>query len=378
MSTKGREGGIVYTYYPGRGSWQVEPPEPPEPPPPPPRRGRLTAAVAGIVAGSLLAWLLGGLLPGRHRERERASAVIAPAPVPGTTTPAPRHGDEPADIAGAVLPSVVLVTAPGGTGSGVVYDAEGTVLTDAHVVAATTGEVTLRLTDGAALQAAVVGADPVSGLAVLKAVDAAGLRPARLGDSDETRVGEEVLAIGSPFGLEGTVTAGIVSALNRTPAGEAGPLALADAIQTDAAINPGNSGGALVDMDGEVIGINTALAGTGTGSAGIGFAIPVNEAKRVADRLLATGRVEHARLGVSALDSPSRPGALVGDLTGGGPADEAGLRQNDVITALAGTAVTSAAGLIAAVRAHRPGERVSVTYERQGTQRTTEVVLTGP
>ncbi|UBU10947.1 S1C family serine protease [Nonomuraea gerenzanensis] len=378
MSTReqGREGGIVYTYYPGEGSWQVEQPPPP---PPPPRRSRLTAAVAGVAVGSLLAWLIGVPLLGRPGERERASALIAPAPVPAaTTTPAPRRGDDLAGIAGAVLPSVVSVTAPGGAGSGVVYDAEGTVLTNAHVVAETAGgEVTLRLGDGATLQATVVGADPVSDIAVLKARDAAVLRPARLGDSDDLRVGEEVLAVGSPFGLAGTVTAGIVSALHRTLSGEAGEPALADAIQTDAAINPGNSGGALVDMDGEVIGINTAIAGAGTGSVGVGFAVPVNEAKRVADGLLATGRVEHARLGVSVLDSQGRPGALVGEVTRGGPADEAGLRANDVITALGDTAVTSAAGLVAAVRARRPGARVSMTYERQGARRTAEVVLAG-
>ncbi|TMR95160.1 S1C family serine protease [Nonomuraea basaltis] len=367
---QGRDGGIVYTYYPGQGSWQVEQPEPP----PERRRGRLGAAVAGLVAGALLAALLGGLLLDRGGERDRVSAAITQAPAPSAT--APRPALSLADIADAVRPSVVSVTTTGGAGSGVVYDAEGTVLTNAHVVEdALGGDVRLRLADGTTAEARVLGVDTFSDIAVLKAGEAAGLRPAKLGDSDKIRAGDEVLAIGSPFGFDGSVTAGIVSALHRTLSGEGGRAVLADAIQTDAAINPGKSGGALVDAAGQVIGINTAIASTGTGNVGVGFAIPVNEARRVADQLIAEGSVVRAHLGVSVTDASGRPGALIDDVERSGAAGSAGLRPGDLITGLGGTAVRAEADLIAAVRARVPGERVTITYERQGVAHTVEVML---
>ncbi|TMR09808.1 PDZ domain-containing protein [Nonomuraea turkmeniaca] len=365
---QGRDGGIVYTYYPGCGSWQVE-----QPAPSPERRGRLGAAVAGLVVGALLASLLSGLLFGRGGARERVSAAITPAPAPSTTA---RPLSSLADIAEAVRPSVVSVTTARGAGSGVVYDAEGTVLTNAHVVEdAKGGDVRLRLADGTTAEATVLGVDAFSGIAVLKAGKATGLRPAKLGDSDKIRAGDEVLAIGGPFGFDGSVTAGIVSALHRMLPGEGGRAALTDAIQTDAAINPGNSGGALVDAAGLVIGINTAIASTRNGNVGVGFAIPVNEARRVADQLIAEGGVGRAHLGVSVTDASGRAGALIDDVERAGAADSAGLLPGDLITGLGGTAIRAEADLVAAVRTRLPGERVTVTYERQGVGHTVDVML---
>jgi putative serine protease PepD len=271
------------------------------------------------------------------------------------------------------------------TGSGIVIRSDGYILTNNHVVSAAAGGGSVRVTfsDGRAVTAGIVGQDATSDLAVVKANGVSGLKAATFANSDTLTVGQEVLAVGAPLGLSNTVTEGIVSTLHRPVAtGESGASSqsVLDAIQTDAAINPGNSGGALVDLAGDVVGVNSAIATTGSsagtqsGNIGVGFAIPSNDAADVADQLIATGHATHSQLGVSVADA-STPGATVQAVTGGGPADKAGLRAGDVITKIGDRRVTDADSLIVAVRAHSPGAVVSVTYTRGGAQATTRVTL---
>jgi putative serine protease PepD len=282
-----------------------------------------------------------------------------------------------------------------GTGSGVVIRSDGYILTNNHVVAsaASGGEISVTLDNGEQeLPARIVGRDPVTDLAVLRVESRSPLPAATLGQSRALVVGDPVIAIGSPLGLSGTVTTGIVSALNRTvdvPAEDGEQRnPLFNAIQTDAAINPGNSGGALVNARGEVIGINSAIATLGGGgvfggeqsggSIGVGFAIPVDEAKSVAEEIIRTGKATHPSIGVSATTvarDADRKGALVRELTPGGAAGRAGLQPNDLIVEVDGEKVTSVDELILAVRSNKVGDRVEVTYLRNGDTRTTEVVL---
>jgi serine protease Do len=266
-----------------------------------------------------------------------------------------------------------------GEGSGVITRADGYVLTNNHVVdGATTVEVTLA--DGRSFTATVVGTDPESDLAVIH-IDASDLPAARIGDSDALSPGDWVVAVGNPFGLDHTVTAGIVSAKGRA---DVGVSTYEDFIQTDAAINPGNSGGPLVNLAGEVVGINTAIRSATGGSDGIGFAIPINLAARVADELVERGRVDRGWLGVSV--QPLTPelseafdhsggGALVADVVEGTPAAEAGLRSGDIITRAGGKAIDSPRALVNAVGAMRPGESLTVTVDRRGREETLRVTL---
>jgi putative serine protease PepD len=240
--------------------------------------------------------------------------------------------------------------------------------------------------DGTTVDGHVVGADAASDLAVVR-VDRTGLPAATLGVSANVKVGDQVLAVGSPLGLSGTVTSGIVSALNRpvnttqqTGFGAPGVDTVIDAIQTDAAINPGNSGGALVDLAGQVIGINSAIATAGGqgGSIGVGFAIPIDQAKVIAQQLIENGRASRAQLGVTVATGTTETGetrVVLQDVTPGGPAETAGLRPGDTILKIGDTNVTQADALIAAVRSHRPGESVEVTYERAGARKTVTVRL---
>jgi putative serine protease PepD len=242
-----------------------------------------------------------------------------------------------------------------------------------------------------------VGRDPASDLAVIQAREVSGLTAAELGSSADLNVGDSVLAIGSPLGLDGSVSAGIVSALGRaiTLQGEQQPEspfgggrdrvttnAVIDAIQTDAAINPGNSGGALVNTDGQVVGINTAIASLAQGTTGqggnigVGFAIPIDSARDIASQLVEDGSVSHAYLGVQIVDAGTDgDGALVGAIESDQPADDAGLVEGDVIVELDGEEVSDATDLTAAIRAHSPGDTVPVTYERDGDENTVEVTL---
>jgi putative serine protease PepD len=285
-----------------------------------------------------------------------------------------------ARVAAAVQPSVVAIrvttASGGGSGSGVVLDSDGTIVTNNHVVDGAQ-DVVVSFHDGSTAPATVVGTDPSTDLAVIRAEGVSGLTPITLGTSDAVHVGDSVLALGSPLGLEGSVTAGIVSALHRTvDVGAAGsPALLADAIQTDAPINPGNSGGALVDSAGRLIGINSAIATMGSstggqsGSIGLGFAIPVDEMRRVTSALLAGEVPSHAVLGVSMSDSPDG-GALVQEVVPGSAADEAGFEVGDVIVAVDGREIGDGTDLAGAIRSQEPGDEVSVTVKRGGEELT--------
>lgn len=291
------------------------------------------------------------------------------------------------DVAATVLPSVVSIsvrTQMGeGTGTGVIISSDGEILTNNHVVegAGQNGQVQVTFSDGTTADAEVLGTDPTTDLAVIKAQDVSGLTPAQLGSSADIAVGEQVVAIGSPLGLEGTVTTGIVSALNRpvqTGDQNSQESSVMDAIQTDAPINPGNSGGPLVNMAGEVIGINSAIATTGqsSGSIGLGFSIPIDQAKPIADELLKDGEATHARIGVGVGDpQDGTRGALIASVEANSSGAEAGLQEGDVVTKIDDRIITNGTSLVAAARSHRPGDTVTLTYLRDGEEQTTELTL---
>jgi S1-C subfamily serine protease len=373
----------------------------PPPAPPPPTDTRLRVALVGLVA-ALIGALLGGgaaVVAVDRRVADATRAAVAAAPVPAPVPVAPvvtvdgEELDRVAAVAAAVLPAVVQVDVAGegalgdvdGNGSGVVYRADGHIITNQHVVARA-DRLEVVFSDGARAPARVVGQDEVTDLAVIK-VDRDGLPAVRIGDSTELTVGELAVAIGSPFGLEGSVTAGVVSALNRpitVPARGGRRLSLPNVIQTDAPINPGNSGGALVGGDGRLIGINSAILTAGpAANAGVGFAIPVNTAVDIADELIERGRVVHPFLGISG-DNLNREqsarlgvekGAYIAEVLPGTPAADAGLRVDDVIVALEGEPVESMEALIIAVRNYEVGERVGITYRRGGREQTVDLTL---
>ena len=321
------------------------------------------------------------------RTRDARSGSVSP--------PIERPPGSIADIARRVLPVVVSVevssAAGSGTGSGVVIDGKGYILTNNHVVSeiATSGSGVLRVrfNDQSAVTARIAGRDPKTDLAVLK-VEKPGMTVAALGDSSKIAVGDPVIAVGSPLGLASTVTSGIVSALDRPVrlGGEGGTSgsdtnAVINAIQTDASINPGNSGGALVDASGAVIGINSAIAtlstGTGqSGSIGLGFAIPINEARAIAQQLIRTGKVQHATLGVTArsVTDGARDGALVESVAAGSAAAAAGIKAGDVITRVGDRLVGGSDDLVVQVRTRSVGVKVELTYVRGG--RTAKVTAT--
>jgi putative serine protease PepD len=270
---------------------------------------------------------------------------------------------------------VVEVTAGQGQGSGFVYDSDGHIITNDHVVAGA-GSVSVKFSNGKTFSAQVVGTDASTDLAVLK-VDApvSQLFPLSLGDSSNLVVGDQVVAIGSPFGLEGTVTSGIVSALHREMTSP-NHFAIDNSIQTDAAINHGNSGGPLLDSQGKVVGVTSQIeSNSGGGNEGVGFAIPSNTVKSIASQLISSGKAEHAFLGVVLSDSSSQTGAAIGQVRAGTPAAKAALRAGDVVTAAAGTKINSASELRAVINAHRPGDTISVTYTRGGQSHTVKVKL---
>lgn len=281
-----------------------------------------------------------------------------------------------ADVAEKLMPSIVRVDVAAGnrsgTGSGVIFTEDGYIITNNHVVdGAQSVEVTLST--GEKLSARVVGtAAPTDDIAVIK-VEKTGLTPATLGTTSELSVGDVAVAVGSPFGLQGTVTAGVISALHRNI--DLGGERLTDAIQTDAPINPGNSGGALSDAFGQVIGINTAIVGSTNSNAGVGFAIPIDIAKRDAEQIIATGRATRPFLGISGESVPGGGGALIQEIVPGGPAEAAGLRSGDTIVEINGSEIASMDELISALIRLEPGDRISIGYTRSGERQTTSAVL---
>lgn len=380
-------------------------------------RQPIAAIALGAVALVLLCGGVGALAGRAEATKGRSIGVTAAQSVltiPAATLPetgptlaplAPRPGSVAA-IAAAVIPSVVTIRVTNstemGTGSGVIIRSDGYILTNNHVVAPSLQAGGTLVVDLSATQmgipALVVGRSPTDDLAVLK-VSTSGLRAARLGHSSSLQVGDPVVAVGAPLGLSGSVTSGIVSALNRNvDVPEEGTTnanavtVLGDAIQTDAAINPGNSGGALVDDTGAVIGIDSAIASLGsgsgssasqTGSIGVGFAIPIDYAASVATQIIRTGTVTHPflGLGVTSVTSdtagPGGPtsGALVRSVVAGGPAASAGLHQGDVITAIDGTPVATADDLIVATRAYGIGQTVQLRLIRGGATMTLSLTL---
>ncbi|MGX7825424.1 S1C family serine protease [Actinokineospora sp. 24-640] len=354
-----------------------------------PKRSR--GLVAGMTVLALLvgggAGAAGGYLVADSRPSSSASALDLPKPAKQASTPAPDGSVEA--VAAKVLPSVVQLQVrgqnSGGEGSGFVISADGLIVTNNHVIegGAKGGQITAVFQDGRTAQATVVGRDPTSDLAVVKAQDIDGLVVAELGRSDDLKVGQAVVAIGSPFELSGTVTSGIVSSLQRpTRAGGEGgsQTTVMDAIQTDAAINPGNSGGPLVNMQGQVIGINSAIyspgAGSGdAGSVGIGFAIPIDQARRTADEIVKTGKATQTVLGVTVRDNPQGTGALINEVLPGGAGEKSGLKPGDVVTRLGERRIDNADALVAAVRSKAPGDTVSLSIAEG--DRTVEATLGG-
>ncbi|MFJ8359130.1 trypsin-like peptidase domain-containing protein [Streptomyces sp. NPDC093984] len=361
-------------------------------------RGRKALVLAGVLI-ALVSGGVGGVV-GAAWERDGGIGEVR-LPQAGKE-PAGRAPDSVAGIAARALPSVVTLHVKGtseeGTGTGFVLDGRGHILTNNHVVqpAAAGGEITVTFNGGQSARATVVGRDTGYDLAVVKVTGVHGLTPLPLGNSDNVEVGDPVVAIGAPFDLAGTVTSGIISAKERpiTAGGEKGDgsdVSYVDALQTDAPINPGNSGGPLLDGRGRVVGINSAIrsAGSGSdqngqaGSIGLGFAIPVNQAKRVAEELINTGKATHPVIGVTLDMNYTGDGARVGaKSTGGGPAvtrggagDKAGIKPGDVITEVDGVRVHSGEELIIRTRAHRPGDRLELTVVRGGSERRITLVL---
>jgi S1-C subfamily serine protease len=283
--------------------------------------------------------------------------------------------DEPvAAVAAALSPAVVQIETGSGLGSGFVYDADqGYVMTAAHVVEGAQ-QVTVRLADGRAVEGTVLGADTGSDIAVIQA-EADDLTAAVLATGETVEVGQLAVAIGSPFGLDQTVTSGIVSAVGRTVET---PTGAGSMIQTDASINPGNSGGALADRQGRVIGVNVSIASQGGGNDGVGFAVPIDTAVSVAERLVSGEPITNGYLGIGVADptgSSAAGGALVQQVEPEGPAAAAGLQQGDVVLAIDGDPVGSASDLVAAVRSRQPGSDVTLTVDRQGQELTIDATL---
>jgi len=363
----------------------------------------VAAAVAGATAGIVV-----------HNNDNNSGSSSASSTAPSSSAPAPvqqANGTAPdwATTAAAVEPSVVAITVGSqqsgseAQGSGIILDTTGHVLTNNHVATAVTnGPITVTLTDQRTYKATIVGTDPTTDLAVLKITSPpSNLKPASLGDSSKLAVGQPVMAVGNPLGLADTVTTGIVSALDRPVTTQAADgqgsdsasnnAVITNAIQTDAAINPGNSGGALVTANGQVIGINSSIAALGggnafggsseSGSIGLGFAIPVNEAKTISQQLISSGTVKHPFLGVSLEDGSvaqggaQRAAALIASVTSGTPAASAGLKKGDAVIAIDNHPVNGALSLTAEVRARPVGEKVSLTVIRNGKQMNVSVTL---
>lgn len=338
------------------------------------------AVVAGLVGGAVGDYSSNGTLLGHRINLVSVSNTVERAP------------DSVAGIAQRVLPSVVSIstqtTSGSATGSGFVIESAGYILTNNHVVEGASGSnpIVVTLNSGRTLNAQVVGTDAAYDLAVLK-IPATNLPALQFGDSDKIQVGDPVIAVGSPLGLSGTVTSGIISAKNRavSAGGSSGESSFINALQTDAAINPGNSGGPLVDQTGAVIGVNSAIASLGSsfggqsGSIGLGFAIPINQARKTANQLIKTGKATYPIIGISLDMNYAQNGAKISDsptaIHAGGPAEAAGLKAGDIITKFDGKPINGPDELIVAVRAKNVGDKVVLTYLRNGTSHQVTVTL---
>ncbi|NEB75652.1 PDZ domain-containing protein, partial [Streptomyces sp. SID14478] len=363
-----------------------------------PRRGRKALAFAAVLI-ALVSGVVGGAI-GSYLERNGGTDVAFPQAGAESTHRAP---GSVAGIAATALPGVVTIHTKGaseqGTGTGFVLDNRGHILTNNHVVepAGSDGGIAVTFAGGENADAEVIGHDSGYDLAVIKVSGVHGLKPLSLGNSENVQVGDPVVAIGAPFDLANTVTSGIISAKDRpiTAGGEGGDgtdVSYVDALQTDAPINPGNSGGPLVDSKARVIGINSAirsadsgaeLDGGQAGSIGLGFAIPINQAKRVAEELINTGKATHPVIGVTLDMDYSGDGARVGTkgnnggsaVSPGGPGAKAGIKPGDVITEVDGVRIHSGEELIVKIRAHRPQDKLNLTLERGGKERKVALVL---
>ncbi|MFI2346843.1 S1C family serine protease [Streptomyces sp. NPDC019443] len=351
----------------------------------------LLALVAGVIGGGIGAYV------------ERNGGITQVELPQASKDDGNRPPDSVAGIAASALPSVVTLHVSGGgeqgTGTGFVLDQRGHILTNNHVVdpAGSAGDISVTFSGGETAKATLVGKDSGYDLAVVKVSGVSGLKPLPLGNSDSVQVGDPVVAIGAPFDLQNTVTSGIISAKERpiTAGGEKGDgsdVSYVDALQTDAPINPGNSGGPLVDTKARVIGINSAIraadSGAGpeggqAGSIGLGFAIPINQGKRVAEELINTGKATHPVIGVSLDMKYTGDGARVGEkgkdgspsVASGGPGAKAGIKPGDIITKVDGQRVHSGEELIVKIRSHRPGDRLELTLVRGGSERTMTLTL---
>ncbi|HSV38376.1 MAG TPA: trypsin-like peptidase domain-containing protein [Nocardioidaceae bacterium] len=375
------------------------PPSPPTYPLGRPTGRPSKAVIAGLMAGALMVGGAAGVagaagLVAFDDSPTRTSSTGTNSPVIATDNDSEALAGSVEEVAAKVLPSVVKINVSGqggsGSGSGIIVGSDGVILTNNHVVdvAGDGGSITVNFNDGTSARATVLGTDPLTDLAVIKADGVSGLPVATLNSSDSLDVGEQVVAIGSPFGLEATVTSGIVSALNR-PVSVGNDAEGSDttypAIQTDAAINPGNSGGPLVNMAGEVIGINSSIrtssAGLGAegGSIGLGFAIPISKVMPIVEQLRGGETPTHARLGVNVGNATSEDGlvtgAEIGSVEGGSAADEAGIRAGDIVTKVNGEIIAGSESLVATIRGLRPGDTVTVTLLRDGEEQELQATL---
>jgi putative serine protease PepD len=415
------------------GSFGGGQPGPAGSPPPqvgvPRKRSRAGALAVGALAIAVVSAGIGGAAASVV-EHNGHLPIASDGTTLGGATPSVPAANAPVgtveQVAAKVVPSVVMLETDLGRqseeGSGIILSSDGLILTNNHVVATAANpghpappreggprepgdprepsgprdpdsdraggppKTTVTFSDGRTAEFTVVGADPTTDIAVVRVQGVSGLTPISLGSSANLRVGQPVMAVGSPLGLEGTVTTGIVSALNRpvSTTGESGNQnTVLDAIQTDAAINPGNSGGALVNMSGQLVGVNSAIATLGgdsadaqSGSIGLGFAIPVDQAKRIADELIHTGTASHASLGVQVTNDKGTPGAKVVEVVPNGAAAAAGLPGGVVVTKVDDRTVNSADALVAAVRSKAPGDKVTLTYkDPSGDSKTVQVTL---
>jgi len=358
----------------------------------PPRR---RSAVAGLLAAALVGGAagVGGAAAYEKYVAGNQSAISTLDTTiddEGSEDRAPAGAVE--QVAARVLPSVVQINVSGGDvggkGSGIIISSNGEILTNNHVVEVAAdedeGSIIVVFSDGTTGKAKIVGRDPLTDTAVIKVANKTGLPAATLGTSSNLRIGQPVIALGSPFGLSGSVTTGIVSALNR-PANfadeDGGAGAAFPSIQTDAAINPGNSGGPITDMQGRVVGISTGIAASlGGGFDGVAFALPIDLAKNVAKNLIEGKKIEHPRIGITvskavADDNVTQIGAEVRAVESGSAGAKAGLKVDDIVTAVDDHPIATNDALIATIRGYQPGQTVKITYLRDGKKRTTKVTL---